>query len=97
MTQFEIIDLFKLLGFKCLEDNVGCEVDDFGYYSRFGNETHEIQFRNRNGELQISIVKYSLTTNNIDIYNSFRITPALGVAIVEQTNFILDEYKGEIK
>ena len=66
MTQFEIIDLFKLLGFKCLEDNVGCEVNDYGYYARFGNDTHEVQFRNRDGRLRVHIVNYQDPSESIE-------------------------------
>jgi len=66
MTQFEIIDLFKLLGFNKLEDNVGCEVVDYGFFSRFGNDTHEIQFRNRDGRLRVHIVNYQDLSERIE-------------------------------
>jgi hypothetical protein len=91
MTQFEVIDLFAKLGFKCLEDRVCEEVNDFGYYARFGNDTNEIQFENRDDKLKVSIVQYDLKTNSIDI------TSDLALAIVEQVKVILEEYKGEIK
>jgi hypothetical protein len=91
MTQFEVIDLFAKLGFKCLEDRVCEEVNDFGYYARFGNDTNEIQFENRDDKLKVSIVQYDLKTNSIDI------TSDLALAIAEQVKVILEEYKGEIK
>jgi hypothetical protein len=91
MTQFEVTDLFAKLGFKCLEERVCEEINDFGYYARFGNDTNEIQFKNRDDKLKVSIVQYGLKTNSIDITND------LALAIAEQVKIIKEEYKGEIE
>jgi hypothetical protein len=91
MTQFEVVELFKSIGFDCLEDRMCEEVNDYGYYSRFGNDTNEIQFQNRDDKLKVSIVQYDLKTNSIDI------TSDLALAIAEQVKVVLEEYKGEIE
>jgi hypothetical protein len=69
MNQFEIEDLFKSLGYECLEDNLDCEVKDYGFYARFGNDTREIQFENRDGMLQVHIVNYQDPSKTLKLNN----------------------------
>jgi hypothetical protein len=95
MTQFDIIDLFKSLGFKCLEDNICQEVGDFGYYSRFGNSKDEIFFQNRDGKLQVIISGFE--SGLLVKVPLFKVSNKLALAISEQIKVILEEYKGEIE
>jgi len=91
MTQFEIEDLFESLGFKCLEDNVGGEVKDREFFSRFGIDGYEIQFQNYNNSILVNVAYYhgDISTLQIDF--------KIALAIAEQVKFILEEYKGEIE
>jgi hypothetical protein len=90
MTQFEIEDLFKSLGYECDEDHVGEEVKDYGYYVFYRSEEQSISFMNRDGKLEILVGYYHIDETPI-------ITSQLALAIAEQVKFILEEYKGEIE
>jgi hypothetical protein len=90
MTQFEIEDLFKSLGYECDEDHVGEEVKDYGYYVFYRSEEQSISFMNRDGKLKIVVDHYYMEEMPT-------ITSGLALAIAEQVKFILQEYKGEIE
>ena len=99
MTQFEVTDLFAKLGFKCLEERVCEEVNDFGYYARFGNERHEVQFKNRDGKLEIFILEYAneVYTDKVISNLSLAVGKDLILTIAKQIEIIKEEYKGEIE
>jgi len=95
MSEAQVTELFKSLGFETTECDIGryTEVRDFGFFATFENDKNAIHFIRRDNRVLVEIVKYDVS----DWENYVTLDSDVYLAIAEVVKLIKEEYKGEIE
>jgi len=95
MSEAQVTELFKSLGFEKMKYHIGQEIGAFDYhfFATFENDKNGIYFIHRDNRVLVQIVKYQSN----DWQNYVTLDGDIYLAIAKVVKLIKKEYKGEIQ